>query len=190
MRGALSSIFICLSVFLTGCAGDAPVKDITLDYRIVEEGAFTMRYPTNWKIISEIGESITGMERTSFRFYHPRNRNCWLSVEVILLSEDETESRDQVDQILAHKTREVREDFERRGFYNFRAQTFQARLSGRNAKKLKLSAEYENFTREIGVYTLKHRNHYYLISYQWQDNWDEAAKNTLLRRLHSFSVRG
>ncbi len=169
---------------LEGCSSP-PVKSITTDFHILKEEPFLINYPTDWHISSAIDDSDKDIRKVFYYFRHPQNNFCYFIIEKIIFP-TQGNRKNKINQIFANQLRQLKESFQKEGYRNFIAQTFRTQLAGKEIRKLKITATKGNIKREMGIYVVPRRTDFYIITYNWLDTWNQAAKILLLKRIHSF----
>ena len=182
-------VFLLPFIFsISGCGPAA--NPIHSENEILAEGAFRFNYPKDWKILSEEDHADPRRKITVYRFYHPKNKECYIRIEVMEMPKGNSTSSQQLKEIIAINVRRLRVIFAHDGYDNFAFKTSQTTLAGREATQLTITAAKGKLIREVTVKILLFKNNFYAVSYQVFSNWGMGMRRRIGELVGSFSLLG
>ena len=173
---------------LYGCDRIAPVRSINQHNEFIREASFELGYPKDWKISNEEDHTNPDHDIIRYRFRHPKNRECYVLIEILNLAKQSTQTNPQLSKIVPSQIRLFKDIFERSGYKDFSFKTSQMSMAGRMATRLTLTAYKSRTTRTIIAKILLYKNNVYTISYQWFDPWTEEIRQRLEEITQSFRL--
>lgn len=182
MKDFFISVF--LSFVLLGCSAVGSVSSINEQVELLKEGDFEFYYPEDWKINAEERNIQSFQRSTIYKFRHPKNRDCYVLIEIMDLPQGKGEFTFQ--DVVAVEVRFFKPIFEHAGYRNFTFKTNPASLSDQAAVKLTMTGRKSGVTRTVVSTIVFYKNNYYIVSYQWFDRWGPAIANRLEKMIQSF----
>lgn len=179
------AIILLFCLLASGCSLRQAAPSIAQNTELLEEGLFQFRYPEDWKITSEADNTDADLQKAKYIFFHPRQRECRIIIEILTPSARKDASA-YVNKITADKIRLLEKDYARSRYKDFSFRTHNTTFAGQPAAKTTATAEKSGTIKEMTCVILPYRNAFYLISYQWLEGWGEETKSRLEDILKSF----
>ena len=176
----------CLLACVLGCQGIPPSPNISPDFETLEEAGFRLRYPNDWKITSESETPKAHQKINRYIFRHPQNKECYVTIEIFSFAKEE--GAISSNEIVSQTTRSYKDIFKRSGWQPFTFKTRNAKLGDRPVTEILMHGQKNNIERTVSSMILPAQNSFYVVTRQWFDHWDQAARERLKLITNSFEL--